>query len=474
MRSRLAALPPALRAAALYALAVAGARGLGFVLLPVSTATLTPAEFARLDLLLSFGEIGGLLLGAGLVDTLYRFAAAEGRRGAARVVGLGVALGAAGLLATLALAPFGAALPLPAPRAEVLLLGAAVALDVALGVPLAWLRVEGRAGAYAASVLLRAVLHTALAALLLVAGWGVAGVLAAAAAAALVAAIALLLPRAGAGEIAISPEGWGRLLAYGVPLTAGGLASFALGTADRWFLAPAVPAQALAQYALAAKLAMAAAFLTQPFELWWYPQRLSLLGRPDGAARTARMVGLGGALVLLAGGAAAVAGPALIAWATPPAYHPAAAFVPWLALALALQSLGSLVNVGCYAGRTGSAPLAVNGAAALLAVALYALLIPAFGVAGAVAATIAAQAARLVLFHAASARVAPIRYPLLRLAAMALPVALAAAAPQALGTGLAGLASAGLALLAAIALALWLGLLPRPRVALRVGVPVHA
>lgn len=242
----------------------------------------------------------------------------------------------AGLLAALALAPFGAALPLPAPREEVLLLGAAVALDVALGVPLAWLRVEGRAAAYAVSVMLRAALHSALAAALLLAGWGAAGVLAAATAAALVTAILLRAARAGGRGQPASPVGWGRLLAYGVPLTAGGLASFALGTADRRFLAGAVPAEALAHYALAAKLAMAAAFLRSPSTLGvcsaW---RCSAVP----TARRARRGWSASAARWCCSPAAAVAGPALIAWAMPPAYHPAAAFVPWLALALALQSL---------------------------------------------------------------------------------------------------------------------------------------
>lgn len=188
-----------------------------------------------------------------------RFRPAAGRDNG-RLLAVGLALAAL-------LLPFGAALPLPAARAEVLLLGAAIALDVALGVPLAWLRVEGRAATDAAVVVLRSALHVAVAAALLLAGWGVAGVLAASAVAALVAALVLLLPRLRAGEVVLAPSGWGRLLAYGLPLTAGGLASFALGAADRWFLIGAVSPEALAHYALAVKVAMVAAFLTQPFEL---------------------------------------------------------------------------------------------------------------------------------------------------------------------------------------------------------------
>jgi O-antigen/teichoic acid export membrane protein len=466
-------LPAPLRDAACYGAAVATAKGLGLALLPVMTGALAPAEFARLELLLALGEIAGLLLGAGLVDTLYRFSALEGRRGVARVVGLGLVLGGLGLLAALLAAPLGALLPLPAASAEVMLLGAAVALDAMLGVPLATLRVDGRAGAYAAVVVARGALHVGAAWLLLSLGFGVAGVLGAAALAAAAVAALLLAGRARVGEVALEPASWGRLLGYGAPLILGGLAAFALGAADRWFLAAHVPGAALAEYALAVKLAMAAAFLTQPFELWWYPRRIALLAQPDGGARTVRLVGLGGALVLLAAGAAAVAGPALIRWATPADYHGAAAWVPWLAAALALQSLGSLVNVGCYAGRTTTQALAVNGGAGALALAGYALLVPAHGVAGAVAATLAAQALRLVAFHRLSARSHALPYPLGRLALLALPVAGTAALAQLLGSGAVGLLAALLALAGSALLAALLGLLPLPRLA-PAGEPRHA
>ncbi len=469
--ARLGQLPAPLRAAACYAVAVAAAKALGLALLPVMTAALAPAEFARLELLLSLGEIAGLLLAAGLVDTLYRFVALDGRAAVARVAGLGLAMGALGLALAGLGAPLGAWLPLPAPPLEVLLLGAAVALDVALGVPLALLRVDGRAGAYAGMVVLRGALHVVLATLLLRLGAGVAGVLGAAALAALVVAGWLLASRARVGELSLVPLGWGRLLAYGAPLTLGGLAAFALGAADRWFLAEAVPGEALAEYALAVKLAMAAAFLTQPFELWWYPRRVALLAAPGGAAESERMVGLGGALVLLAAGAAAVAGPALVGWATPPAYHGAARWIPWLTAALAMQSLGSLVNVGCYARRSTNQALAVNGLAGLAALAGYALLVPPFGVAGAVAATLLGQAVRLVAFWAMSHRSAPLDYPLGRLALLALPVAGASALPQWLGSAPAALALALLALLGCTLLAAALRLLPLPALP---GSPRHA
>jgi O-antigen/teichoic acid export membrane protein len=448
--NRLRALPGPLRAALLYALALGWAKGLSLLLLPLITAQLAPADFARLELLASAGEIAALLAGAGLVDTLYRFGAPM----AGRVLGLAVGIAGLGLAAALLVAPLGALLPLAAAREEVALLGIAVALEAAIGVPLAWLRMQGRALAWSVTMALRGTAQAGLAAVLLLSGHGVAGVLAAGAVATAITALLLVRMQARETGLRLDPGAWRRLLAYGLPLTGGGLAAFCLGTADRWFLAGAVAPEALAHYALAAKISLVAALLTQPFELWWYPRRIEVLEGSDGAARSARMVGFGAALVLLAAAAVALGGPVLITLATPAAYHGALAWLPWLCAAVALQSLGSLVNVGCYMGRTGAQPLAVNGAAAAVALVLYVALIPPFGVAGAIAATLAAQAVRLGAFLWLSQRRRPVAYPLGRIGLFGVGLALAAALPPA--GALAALAAAPL-------VALRLGLLPRWR-----------
>lgn len=454
----LARLPAPLRAAALYAVAIAWTKGLSLLLLPVLTGHLEPAEFARLELLSSAAEIAALLAGAGLVDTLYRFGSTPGREGAAmaaRVLGLAVLLAGLGLILAVLLAPAGALLPLPAPPIEVTLLGAAVAMEAVIGVPLAWMRMQGRALAWSSVMVLRGTAQAGLAAALLWSGHGVAGVLAAGAVATGFTALLLVLRQSRETGLAFEPRIWPRLLAYGLPLTGGGLASFALGTADRWLLAGAVTPEALAHYALAAKIAMVSALLTQPFELWWYPRRIALLEAEHGHRRTTQVVGMGGALVALAATATALGGPVLIQLATPPAYHVAAFYLPWLCAALAMQSLGSLVNVGCYMGRTGAVPMLVNGAAGVVAVLAYLALIPAHGVMGAILATLLAQGVRLGLFLWLSQRRIRLDYRLGRLAALSALCIAALALPPPLG--------ALVLALGCIPLAMALGLVPTPR-----------
>ncbi|WP_431268820.1 lipopolysaccharide biosynthesis protein [Dankookia sp. P2] len=399
------------------------------------------------------------------MDTLYRFASqpgAEGRLGAARVTGLAIVVTLIGLVGAVAAAPLGAWLPLPALPGEVILLGISVALEAAIGVPLAWLRMQNRAAAYAFVVILRGTLHTLLLGLLLWQGFGIAGMLGAGAAASLMAAMVLLAGQARDTGIRMQPAAWRPLLAYGVPLIGSGLASFALGTADRWFLAGSVPAEALGHYALASKLALAMAFLMQPFELWWYPRRLGVWAAADGALHSARLAGTGAAVTLLAAGVATLAGPVLIRLATPAAYHPAAAMVPFVVVSLVLQSFGSLFNIGAYIGphRAAALPgeLARRGGGDRRLRAAD----PRFGVPGAIAATVLAQGVRLVVFAILSQRRARADYPHGATALLALATAAAAAIPQALAP-LPAAAAAPAAFLALGLLAIRLGLLPAPR-----------
>ncbi len=425
----LSRLPPSLRDTALYGGSLAWTKALTMITLPLLTSMLTPVDFARLELLSSAAELGALLAGAGLIDTAYRFAGrndADGRRAMAQVIGLGIAIALGCIALVVLLAPsLSARMPLPTSSFEITLLGIAVALEAMIGVPLAWMRMRGRAGQYAIVTVVRATGQAALVVAFVANGWGVTGVLIGGALAAVTAACLLTAGQARATGVRMAPDAWGRLAAYGLPLVGGGFATFLLGTADRWLLAGSVPAEALGHYALAAKLALIAALLTQPFELWWYPRRIAVLGAPDGLVRSARVVTAGIVLIVLSAAATAVIGPLLIQVLTPPAYHPATTFVPWLALALALQSLGSLLNVGCYVRRTGMVPMAVNGIAALVAVVGYLLLIPTSGVAGAIAATLLAQAARLVLFLVLSQRW--VRLPL-SASVLVAPVAISVAA----------------------------------------------
>lgn len=451
-----------------YALSVALSRGLAIVMVPFVTTHLSTAEYGSIELMQSLADVASVVLGFGLVDALYRFIGdardeADRRRIGAAAFGLVLLLGAVAAMGLQAAAGLFQALLGPAvdPLALRLLLGS-VAIDGAIQVPLAWLRMTDRASFYLTMIGLRSLLQAGLMVAALEANLGVPGAMAAGLAAAVLTALILAVQQARSTGVRFDMHTIGTLLRYGSPLVLAGLGGFVLGSFDRLLLAPAVPVAALAEYAIAAKVALIAPLLFQPFSLWWFPRRIIILSEPDGRERSAQTVTFGLAYLTWIGLGVALGGPVLVTVMTPPAYHGAIRYVPWLVLAGFVQHAADLLNVGSFLGRGTSRPTAINLAAAGVALAAYLLLIPKLGVMGAVIATVVAYAARLVLFVLDNRRLAPLSLPWARLGLYAILAALAVwAIPSGLGWLSGGLVlAAGSAIAGAVALAL--GLAPVP------------
>jgi len=467
VRQTLARLPPAVRATLSYAAGIAWNKAAGMLILPMLTVLLPPAQFGRLELLSTIAELGGLLVGAGLIDTLYRFASGpDGHGPAADVLGLAVTLGALGIAASVMFAqPLAALMPLPTSPHEIMLLGTAVSLEGMIGVPLAWLRIRGRATAFTVLTSARATAQAALAAALMaVLGaetYGLTGFLLALVVVGVAATVGLGIMQIRDTGIRFDPRRWGRLIVYVLPLVGAGAASFVLFTMDRWLLAGAVPTVELGQYGLAMRFALLTQLLVQPFDMWWSARRMAMLNGPDGRARVARAIESGSVVALVAGGLAAAVGPALIELVAPPEYQPAAAMMPFLAAVLSLQALAILASTGCYAARTGTLPMVVNGATTAVALAGYLVLIPRTGIAGAIAANLVAEAVRLTLFETLSQRRVRLTYRASRLLPLALGCVAAATVAQNVD-GLAGAVLGTTVMGGVVVLAALLGLIPVP------------
>jgi O-antigen/teichoic acid export membrane protein len=451
-----------------YALSVALARGLAIVMVPFVTDHLSTTEYGSIELMQSTADVATVVLGFGLVDALYRFIGDAPdddarRRIAASAFGLILVLGAVAALALQGGSSLIQQLLGPAvdPLALRLLLGS-VALDGAIQVPLAWLRLTDRAGFYLAMIGLRSLLQAGLIVAALKLGWGVPGVMGASLTAAALTALILAIQQATATGVRFDLQMTKILLRYGSPLVLAGLGGFVLGSFDRLLLSPVVPVAALAEYAIAAKVALIAPLLFQPFGLWWFPRRIVILSEPNGRERSARTVTFGLTYLTWIGLGVALGGPALVTFMTPAAYHGAIRYIPWLVLAAVVQHAGDLLNVGSFTGHGTTRPTVINLLASGVALLAYLLLIPNLGVMGAVIATVTAYVARLILFMIDSLRAVPLRMPWTRLVLYGL---LAAAAAWSMPTGL-GLVMSTLLLgagcVAAGVLALALGLAPVP------------
>ena len=419
-------LPAAATGALFYGLSLALAKGVSLLLMPWVAAHLAPAEYGRLEIVSTTLEFVGLVLSFGLGDTLFRFAGVssgpdEQRQRAALIAGAALVL-AAGCATLLQLAAplVRAVLPIPVSEGVFRFCLLAVAAGGLIELPLAWLRLCERPKHFLAFMALRAALQLVLVASFVALFADAEAVLAASAISELVLAASLTLLQMRTSGFAFSLESWGWLRAYSLPLLVSGLAAFALGSCDRWFLAGQVPVADIGRYAIAGKLALASALLMQPFGMWWYAIRLRVLAGPDGLRRSADSVALGFAVLAGAAATIAIGGPAFIRLALPESYHGAASFVPWLVLASVMNESASLLNVGVYARRTAWRVAAVNGAGAVTALAAYAVLIPRAGVDGAIAATLIAQAVRIVGFLWAGRVDAPVPYRVTSMAVAAL------------------------------------------------------
>ncbi len=401
-----------------YAASIAFGKGLSLITLPVMARALDPAQFVRLDMAASLVEPVGLFAAFALGDTLFRHArgtAEEAQEALRRLLGLGLGVSALLILVTqFVLVPLVVAWPNMPGEVALRLVLLAACLGGMIELPLAWLRLGGRAGRFLAVVAARSLAQAGLMVALLLSGAGIDAVLIANAGVDLmiVSVLLLTLPRGTVPRLGVSQLP--ALLRYAGPILLGSFAMFALGACDRWFLAGKVSAHDLAHYALAAKLALALALLTQPFALWWYPRRLSVLAGPDGIVRTMRfwmlglgLVGLGAVIVMLAARL-------LVLGIMPEAYHGALRYLPALLAIAALNEISSLSNGVAYARADGWQVLKVNLSGAATALLFYLLLIPPLGVSGAIVATLLGQGMRLGLFLTDRHGEARLPYPLVR------------------------------------------------------------
>jgi O-antigen/teichoic acid export membrane protein len=408
-----------------FAASVLLSKGLALFTIPIVTRSLTPTDYGQLELVVSVVEISGLVFSFGLADSLFRFASAgseaEQRRVAAGLVGSALVLAVIASIILQACAhwliPKLGLSSLATPISFGLL---AATMSGLIEMPLAWLRLRNRPTHFMLFTVSRSLAQALSMFVTLKFGFGVTGIVAGNASIDLFLAAVLIFLQIRATGIAFDRQTLSRTATYGLPIVGGSLSMFVLGACDRWFLAGAVSSAELGYYGLAAKLSLIVPLAMQPFGLWWYARRIGMLQEVGGLEKSAQLISV--AMVLLGMGVAIVCGgaPLFIEALLPPAFKGALPFLPWLALIAALNELCSLTNVGAYASRHSFGVLTINGLGALVALIGYFLLVPHFGVYGAILATVAGQTTRLGLYLAFGRRVAPIPYSWGTLAAVVL------------------------------------------------------
>ena len=410
---------------ALYGFSIVIMKGISILMLPFIAHQLEPEAFGKLEVLSSFAVIGSILVGLGLDDTLYRFAGeardvSERKRIAARVFGLGLLAGgvALGLLWFLA-AELTRWLPGDIQIYELRLVLVVLALEGAIAIPMGWLRMQNRAIAFFVLSIARAATQATLILLMLQPGNDITPVLEAGCIAASIQALVLAgMQLRDTGIRLGGPIGSG-LIRYSLPIVGSGLIAFLLNGLDRWIIAGHAGLAEVALYGVAAKFALAAVLLLQPFGMWWSPKRFEVIAGPDGDARATATICLGISLCLIICVAVATGAPVLIGWLMPGDYYHSAAFALGLVIAMSLREISELVNIGCYLSRSTIAQFWINLASSLTGLLCMLVLVDDHGAWGVILALILAQSMRLLMLFRASQARHRLDYPLRSLGLLA-------------------------------------------------------
>lgn len=384
------------RHALIYTLGTLAGKAASFVLLPLYTRYLNPADFGVLEMLSITTEITSIVLGAGLSGALIRYwkkydSVAEQRTVASTALGAVLLLGAVGILLAVLLHPTIARLVLGGSRFAFALelMFIATFFEIAIALPMDLMRAQERSVLYTTVSLLRGIANMALT-IYLVAGRQM-GVLGAVWANVIISGLAapliLLYTLTVVRSVKISLVQLRELLRYGLPIVPAALALYALHSTGRFFLRSHIGLAEVGLFSLGFKISvMVQVLVTSPFNQVWSWLMFDVAKREQAAETTARimtyylLVASGFALFLCA------LSRDLLHLMAAPAYWSAYAVVPTIIIGYIAYGAEGITSAGLYIKeRTLYRAYLVFGAAGLNVV-LNELLVPVWRMQGAAAA----------------------------------------------------------------------------------------
>lgn len=202
------------------------------------------------------------------------------------------------------------------------------------------------------------------------------------------------------------------LLRSGAVLFPSVVAVWVLQVSDRIFLAQVVDASALGYYAIANRMASLVAVVMGPISGAWTPLAMAVQYEANARAHFVSMARyLIAAVLVVALGIGLFATEILIVL-TRPAYLPAAPYVGFLTYVYVFSTISGILTTGAYLGKQLASVTQAALAGAAAALALNVLLIPRWGIAGAVVATVVGYGLPQIVLYLVLQRRFPIQYPI--------------------------------------------------------------
>lgn len=414
-----------------YGAGILLSRTVAFIMLPVYTRFLTPADYGALQLVAMTLEVVSIVAGSRIAQGVFRFyhkADTESERQDVLGTAL-VMLGTAYVLASLAMFAGSGALAeliFGSPDGQLLIQVASgqLAFEAFILVPFAFLQVSNRSTTYFRVSATRLALQVGFN-LVFVVGFRLAalGVLLGNLIAAMVMGTYLSLTMIREIGFRFSRPAARDLLRFGIPLVLTQVATFIGTYGDRYVLQKESGEAVVGLYALAYQfgfLLFAVGF--NPFKTVWDPNRFAIAKRHDRDDIYARgfvycNVVLFTVAVLIVTFVADFLG--IVA---DPAFYTASRVVPIVVIAYVFQAWEHYTNLGIMIRERTEAITVANWAAAGVAIVGYLTLIPRYLAFGAAWATVIAFGFRFVLIYGMAQRLWPVRYrwgPVFRMAGIA-------------------------------------------------------
>ncbi|HEU0080047.1 MAG TPA: oligosaccharide flippase family protein [Longimicrobiaceae bacterium] len=404
---------------AIYGAGIVVGKLASFIMLPVYTRYLTPADYGVLELLSMTIDVIGMIAGIGLGSAVFKFYAdAQDTEGKAEVIGtaglsamtLGSVTAALGVL----FAPLLTRLVI-GPETDPLYLRIfffTYLFQTCEHIPMLLLRARQQAGRVVTLNVARLVLNLSLNILFVVYfRMGVLGVLLSGAITGAVMATGLtayLLRQVG---LRFSPPRFREMVRFGSPMVLWTLGSFVLVFSDRFFLNHYLGTAEVGIYSLAYKFAfMLSALAFNPFDMVWDPHRYEVAKRSDAKEVYARVFLYLNVAVGLVGLGISLFVRDFLSVMSDPAFLPAYRIVPLLLLAQMFSHAVSYCTLGLFVTSNTRALGPIAFFAVVSTLALNFLLVSRFGILGATWATLIAYALRFVWTYRSAQRHYPIRY----------------------------------------------------------------
>ena len=407
----------AINQAAYYALGIVMMKGISLLMIPYVTRQLSPTEYGTLEILLIFADISTLIIGFGLVEALNRYVglSANNAEASKTLISQCFILAIFVCMLVMVCLYFSASniislLPAKVSTTQLFLIAFPALLEGVIAIPLTLMRMQSLAKYFCLLNVVKAMLQAVMIVVLLQLGYGIDGILMAGAVSSLFLVLCLLPYQwqqmdkgwySGWLRNGLNSEYWQNMFAimrYGAPIVLGRLGLFAMTGLDRWLLADKVGIEQLAVYAIAVKFALILALLMQPFGLWWFPYRFTLLKQPNGNQQCAHYALLGTNLGLILGFIMLLMLPTFMQLILPVAYHEATFIVMALLAVNMIKHAGDLMNLGCFINSSMS-QMWVQWLCAVIAIMGYVLFIEDYGVWAAAAVLLFVYLLRLLLFY---------------------------------------------------------------------------